>query len=146
MKKIEPLSWPNNWENGLPKRKLSRFGFGKIPPFGVEYKVEKHIQSQLLSRAPEVCLSLWGNDETRLNIYREFCDIIKHWFKWKNQNFIPDDPFQIIFFDATGFHVDDARDDAFLEMKKKWHITYSDIQGWNSLTLSKVIDNIKDKL
>ncbi len=146
MNKIKPLLWPDDWSDGLPKSKWSRFWLGKFPPFGAEYKAEQFINKQLKQRNHDDSLSYWGTDNERITILNEFCIIIKNWFKWPNQNFIPDDPFQVIFFDATGFHVDDARNDAFNDMREKWKISATDINEWNQITLGEVVDKIKAKL
>lgn len=146
MNKIKPLTWPDDWVGGLPKSKWSCFWLGKFPPFGAEYKAERFIDKQLKQRNLEDSLSYWETDSERIKILNDFCMIIKKWFKWSNQNFIPEDPFQIIFFDATGFHVDDARDDAFLDMQEKWKICDKDINEWNHMSLGDVVDKIKAKL
>jgi hypothetical protein len=141
-RRIQPLFWPDNWKNGLPKSRWSRFWLGQIPFLGPENIAERFINKQLKQRNYKVCLSQWGTDEERIKNFLDFSEIIKRWFKWQNQNFIPADPFQIIFFDATGFHVDDARDDAFSEMRTRWNVSQTDLNEWNELTLGEVIDRI----
>ena len=143
MNTIKPLCWPDNWTEGLPKSRWRRFWLGKVALFGSEYKAERFINKQLKKRDYDACLSRWKSDD--MKVLGDFREIVKRWFNRANQNFIPEDPFQIIFFDAMGFSVDDARVDAFSDMEAIWDISVSDFHEWQRMTLGEVFNSLKEK-
>src|SRR5207248_281522 len=55
---------------------------------------------QLLSR-PE-CLGAWGDDPHRRELAQTLCQALARAKKWPNDRFIPDDPFEIAFFEPSG--------------------------------------------
>lgn len=98
MATYSPLSWPFDW-NGLSQfQKKVLYG---IPFIGPQYRARKHIESQLQSR-PDPCVDVWPTDEDTRSIVATMAPILQKYFNWPNSHFIPEDPFDVIFWDHTG--------------------------------------------
>jgi len=104
---VAALSWPFDWGR---LSKLDRFLLG-MPLIGAQAKAKRHIDAQLRGRTPE-CLRLWSPE--RVDLARRLSDILAFQFRWPNALFIPDDPLQILCWDAGAYAVDDLRCQAAL--------------------------------
>lgn len=103
---VEALSWPFEW--GKLSR-LDRFLLG-VPFIGAQAKAKRPLNARLARRTP-ACLELWG---ARRADAEKFSRVLARELAWPNALFIPEDPFDILCWDAGAYAVDDLRVDAVL--------------------------------
>ena len=108
-----PLRHPRQWPD-LQRRSLL-VGFPIIGPQAGAYA---DICRQLSLRAPE-CWSLWGPNAARVEAARFVAKVVGEAVEWPNPILIPDDPYELVFWDHKSCTVDDfSLVGAFLEIEK----------------------------
>lgn len=105
--------------------------------------VEHEIEKQLISR-PKASPSIWGNNPRRVELGQYISEIAKLQMGWPNDHFMPEDPFEIVFWshkDALDI------DEAILNIEDRLDIVIreGDVQKWVGKTLSEVVDHLLAK-
>lgn len=115
---IKPLEWPSLDGETLSLFRRVTFFF---PVFGQASIIKRHIDDQLRARERQL-LHTWDEYPSIAPLAFKCSALIKKHFRWINAYFLPNDPFDILFFDYTG---DLVRIEAEIEIKKELNISQS---------------------
>ena len=96
-----PLQVPPQWPD--IRRRSLLLG---IPLIGPQAGAYDHICQQLALRTAD-CWALWGPNEARVQAAQFVARTVGEEVEWPNPIFIPDDPFELVFWDHKSCAVDD---------------------------------------
>jgi hypothetical protein len=123
-----PLKWP---DESLKKASLYHLGRKARKAFNEMMNV--------VEDRGEIPADLWGHDPRRCEIARQLSRIIKHSVGWSSDNFIPDDPFDLL---CWGGFYDLQEVEVIVEIERLFVIDVGDDQFdviWK-LTLGQLVD------
>ncbi len=116
-----PLRFPPQWPDIC--RRSFLLGFPLIGPQAGAYD---DICTQLSQRTPD-CWSTWGPDKARLEAARFVARTVAEAVEWPNPIFVPDDPYDLVFWDHKSCVVDDlSLIDALMEIDGHFHANPSE--------------------
>ena len=134
---VYPLVWPKSKTNPGQLDKSFR-GF---PVFGPEVRIRKDIMRQLKARESH-CLHLWKELPGKTKLFLLIAPIIQRNFGWPNDNYIPDDPLEILIFDdGDGMAIAEF----VMDIEDQFGIVIPEDASFAKKTLLEFINFISDK-
>jgi hypothetical protein len=89
---VPPLHWP------VPNTTLrKRTWFSRLMGHPSDYVATKQNISEQLLKRQKSNVDIWGDDPIHGQVGQQICRIAKDVYDWPTDNFIPDDPFDIVF-------------------------------------------------
>jgi acyl carrier protein len=111
-----------------------------MPIIGPQASERRGIITQLKQREAS-CLAFWSKNKQRREVFEAISKIIQRDFGYPNNYFIPEDPFEILFWDDfDGMAVVEAS----MNLEDKFGISLSeqDFVKMHNMTLGEVVDFI----
>ncbi len=98
-----------------------------FPLIGPQAGAYRDICAQLEQRTPE-CWSLWG-DDARLKAAQFVAGTLAEAVEWPNPIFIPEDPYELLFWDHKSCAIDDlSLVDAMMQIEEHFKVSPSEKQ------------------
>jgi hypothetical protein len=111
-----PLQFPRQWPD--MRRRSFLLGFPLIGPQAGAYQ---DICAQLQQRTPD-CWSLWGAADARVKAAQFVAKTLGEAVEWPNPIFVPEDPFELLFWDHKSCAIDDlSLVGAFVEIESHFN-------------------------
>jgi hypothetical protein len=133
---VRPLHWPT----GFPLPAQSSWLDRLFNPYKSYTEVKKVLDAQLQAR-PRPDPSVWGDDPLRVRIGLLVCTRLLEEYEWRNDHFIPGDPFDIAFMIPwvdleVGEVIMDLEGDLGIKIENEV------AEAWSGRTLGYVVDTL----